>query len=131
MVTSRQQPILVFAYDFPHRKTADFLIEIAMARLNAVVIGAPWRALNYHVVDVIHSPISAASPHAAAQICDRLGFRYCHLGHNDRDSISQIVSEEGCDLAIISGARILKEPVISLFGGGVVNFHPGRLPDRP
>ena len=31
--------------------------------------------------------------------------------------------------AIISGARIIKRDVIKLFANGIVNFHPGMIPE--
>ena len=35
----------------------------------------------------------------------------------------------GINQAIISGARIIKKDVIDLFSDGIINFHPGKIPE--
>ena len=64
-----------------------------------------------------------------AQLCLQLGYRFIECKHSDVQTIEAFLSEHQClELAIISGARILKADVIGLFTQGVVNFHPGQIP---
>lgn len=125
--------LALFAYAFPHRKTADFLFELACAGLrgdDVCVIAAPWRKLpdRSDGVELPHS-IRNAPPHAPKTISALCGFPYHEIAHDDLDGLKALQARYGFRRAIISGARILKGPVIDLFEDGIVNFHPGLLPD--
>jgi len=88
--------IAVFAYAFAHRKTQDFLLEIAAAgHRDVTVIGAPFQKRKH-----------------AGDTTSYWGAR-----------------ERALKLGIISGARILKRGVIEAFEQGIVNFHPGKIPE--
>ena len=39
------------------------------------------------------------------------------------------MAERGIELGIIAGARILKDPIIRAFPIGIINFHPGLIPE--
>jgi len=45
------------------------------------------------------------------------------------DEFINFLSEQKYDVAIQGGTGILKENVISKFNTGILNFHPGKLPD--
>lgn len=62
-------------------------------------------------------------------ICERLNYPYYSCAHDDMEWIGKIVRQHGASLALISGARIIKKDVIALFEEGVINFHPGRIPE--
>lgn len=123
--------IAVFAYGFAHRKTQDFLLEIAAAgRKDVLVIGAPFQKLS--VGDATsYWPSSArrAGAHDTPSLCAELGFAFIELFHSDVDTIAALAREKGLKLGIISGARILKREVIDAFEHGIVNFHPGKIPE--
>lgn len=123
--------IYVFAYAFPHQKTQDFLLEL---KLNAIydvfVIAAPWKKLTGNTSKItVRNKLQKPKPLDTVTICKRLGFKYAEIEHDDVLAISELIKFDNAPLAIISGARILKKDIIDLFPMGIVNFHPGKLPE--
>lgn len=125
------KPIAIFAYDFPHRKTHDFLVDlVSYGFKNLRVLGAPRKDLGaLSKPQMASGPIQVFKPLPTAELCDNLGLAYMALDHRDALQISRLVLEEEISLGIISGARILSADIISLFSQGIVNFHPGKIPE--
>ena len=122
-----QNPIIVFGYAFPHRKTWDFLSILASSGYtNLTVIAAPRLVLSGAASTKSNQTYDSA--YDVQEICTLLGISYIEARHDDVDLIASVRAEVGAKLAIISGARILKAEVIQLFPNGVVNFHPGKIP---
>lgn len=127
----RSEPIAVFAYAFAHRKTQDFLVELAAAGYrNVTVIAAPWKALshtdsNRYFPTMLRSAPALGTP----EICRALGFTFDECKHDDVERIAALRAEAGFQLGVISGARIIKKAVIELFDEGILNIHPGKLPE--
>lgn len=123
--------IAVFAYAFPHRKTHDFLLELALAgHRDVTVIAAPFRTLpDRDKNGYFRIAAQCARPLDTALICNRLGYRFVETSHDDVLRISELVKENQLRLGIVSGARILKRVIIELFADGIVNFHPGKIPE--
>lgn len=124
-------PIAVFAYDFPHRKSCDFIKDLVSYGLkNLVVFAAPKK-------DLTHLPQSNAAqnlsntinPLNTSDLCRNLDLPYYKIDHNDVNKLKSLALEYQFDLAIIAGARIIKSEVISIFPKGIVNFHPGKIPE--
>jgi methionyl-tRNA formyltransferase len=61
-------------------------------------------------------------------VTERIGASYHVLSHDSSRAV-EVVRSFGLDLGIITGARILKKPLIEAFGVGVINFHPGLIPE--
>jgi len=127
----RSEPIAVFAYGFAHKKTQDFLIELAVAGYRRVtVLGAPWKKLSHQDSNEYFPTIlKGADPLPTAEVCDALGFSYRECAHDDTATIAGLQATDKFHLGIISGARIIKREVISLFAEGILNIHPGKLPE--
>lgn len=123
--------IVLFAYAFPHRKSQDFLLNLAMLGVeDVVVLAAPWQQLKTQVVPVQYPKTLVANKAFDTKlIADRLGYPYYEVAHNDLSKIRSILSNFECNLGLIAGARILKAEIIELFEFGIVNFHPGKLPE--
>ena len=123
--------LYVFAYAFPHRKTQDFLVEMKLNGINeVVVIAAPWKKLNVKKSAIlIRANLQKPEPFNTATICETLGYEYVEIEHDNVSSIAELIKFDPAPIAIISGARILKRNIIELFPDGVVNFHPGMLPE--
>ncbi len=121
----------VFAYAFPHRKTHDFLVELAlMGQREVTVIGAPFQKLP--AMDrTVYFPrtLRSVPPLDTKELCARLGYHFVEMPHDDIAGITNLVAARELELGIISGARILKRPVIEAFKQGIVNFHPGKIPE--
>lgn len=127
---SCRAPLAVFAYAFPHRKTQDFLIELVAAGYrDLTVIGAPMTALN-NIDRMRYFRTSLRRPSAldTGALCRALGVTYFEAGHDDFETIADLARWSGARMAVISGARILKRGAIACFPDGVLNLHPGKLP---
>lgn len=123
--------IAVFAYAFSHRKSQDFLFELALAGFqNVLVLAAPWRKLSHgSSQSFFPTGLSNAKPYDTATVCRVLGFDFVETEHNDLHRIKYEVEARGISLAVIAGARILKSSIINLFPEGILNIHPGLIPE--
>jgi len=121
--------IAVFAYNFPHKKTQDFLYRLYLEKVDVrlvlaadpVELGIPPPAVRLK----IRSQGGLVHPR---KVAERFGWRYEVVEHNAA-STAALLKEEKIDAAIIAGARILKRPVIEAVPQGIINFHPGLLPE--
>jgi phosphoribosylglycinamide formyltransferase-1 len=119
--------IAVFAYNFPHRKTQDFLYRLYTENLNtALVIAADPVHLNIPSASVRTKLRHTALVHPQ-QICERMGIPYVVMPHNSK-KLPELVAEYSVELGLIAGARILKDHIIKSFPLGIINFHPGLIP---
>src|SRR5690349_17663115 len=62
-------------------------------------------------------------------IAERLGTPYFVVDHKSEEA-SRIVRDRRCDLGIILGARILPRRLIDAFSIGILNLHPGLIPEN-
>ena len=120
--------IAVFGYAFPHRKTQDFLIELFLAgERNVVVLAAPPVALpSIDRASYWPTTLRFVPPLDTASIAKRLGYECRIVPHNKEAAVA--ARDAGTTLGIVAGARILKREVIDAFEEGIVNFHPGPIP---
>jgi phosphoribosylglycinamide formyltransferase-1 len=120
--------LAVFAYNFPHRKTQDFLlrlfldgysVELVIA-CNPAELDSPKSILRVKPrhVDVLHPKV----------ICERLDIPYHVLAHNSREA-ADLLRKSNVEVGIIAGARILSTQIIQSVSKGIVNFHPGWIPE--
>lgn len=123
--------IALFAYDFPHRKTSDFIFELIAAGWNSfVVLAAPKKILrNIDGDDYFPKSLNFAPPIDTKQLCNNFKLPFYQVDHADEESIKEIVRTFNVSLGIVAGARIIPKSIIDLFTGGVLNFHPGKLPE--
>lgn len=123
--------IAIFAYDFPHQKSYDFIKDLVSYGLkNLVVFAAPKKDLSHLSRPRSREPLfSDFSPLETRTLCKNLGLPYYAIEHNDVPQLRLLVSEYLTEVAIIAGARIIPAEVISLFSKGIVNFHPGKIPE--
>jgi len=124
-------PIIVFAYAFPHRKTQDFLTNIFLeTNYDVIVVASPCKKLPQNSRKIVPKTNIIRQPSLNTKdLCKKFGFKYYELKHDDTSAIADIVDKHNVCSALISGARILKNDVIDLFSCGVINFHPGPIPE--
>lgn len=121
--------IALFAYDFPHRKSHDFIVELNIKiGKEFCVIAAPRKDLSVDRRKYLNFEIETAPPLSARYLCERLGVPFYALEHENFSGISEIQSELGFKLGLIAGARIIPAKTIEIFPEGIVNFHPGLIP---
>lgn len=119
--------IAVFAYNFPHKKTQDFLFNLYLAGIDVCcVIASDPVQLNIPPSNLRIKPRHIDLIHPQ-ELCDKFGYPYFVSQHNSEQA-QKILSEYEVELGIIAGARILKQHIIDTFRKGVINFHPGVLP---
>jgi phosphoribosylglycinamide formyltransferase-1 len=119
--------LVVFTYDFPHKKTTDFVLRLFVEGIvPTLVLGAPHRTLS------VPEPAFRAKPRhldaiAPGALCDRLGVPYRVAEHNSGETHA-LLDAFGIRLGLIAGARILKPDTIAAVPKGIINVHPGILP---
>ena len=121
----------VFAFDFPHKKTQDFLLRMFIEGYNPnVIIGAPYKDLgnkeNITNLRIKPKHVDLIEP---KKIAEKLNIPYYSLDHNSPKT-KKILEIYNIELGIIAGARILSEEIISCCKSGIINFHPGILPEN-
>ena len=119
----------VFAYDFPHTKSKDFIIALQTMKKNIdCVLAAPKIKLNLpeSTIRIAVKHNEFFHPKKIAQLFD---IPYFVVPHNSKECI-EIIKERDIDIGIIGGARILSKGVIEVFNYGIINFHPGLIPEN-
>lgn len=120
--------LMLFAYDFPHKKTQDFLFRLIIEGYKIeYCVAAPWKKLDIKSpsIRVDQRHIGLIHP---KKICEHFNIKYVVFDHESREAID-FIKENPVDLYIISGARILLKEVIEACQGKIFNIHPGFLPD--
>lgn len=120
--------VMLFAYDFPHKKTQDFIFNLLISNYKInYVIAAPKIKLNIPVSKIRINPIFEGVSHPE-KICKHFDIPYFRISHNSPELLT-ILKSNPVDLYIISGARILNKNVIKAAQYKILNIHPGILPE--
>ena len=120
--------IVVFAYNFPHRKTQDFLFHLFACgiKVNHVF------AADAVKLDIPPSEVRTKIRHCTqldpSDVAKSIGAQYHQVPHQG-SQINALIEEINPEIGIIAGARILKADVINGFRNGIINFHPGMIPE--
>ncbi len=121
--------ICVFAYNFKHKKTQEGLLKLFCSNLkirqviamNKIKINSPKKKLETSSRDLIY-----INP---KKICEKFKIPYKVMSHNSF-KCTEYLKKKKYDLGIILGARILKKNIIDCFKIGILNLHPGILPEN-
>lgn len=120
--------IALFAYDFPHKKTQDILTRLFFEGFNVWgIFAAPYTPLGIPEPSVRTKVRHSALLHPK-KIAQRIGANYYVFPH-ESEHIVDLINKYKLDLGIIAGARILPEVIIDSFKCGIINFHPGLIPE--
>lgn len=124
----KTKDVMLFAYDFPHKKTQDFIFRLLAEGYNIkYCIAAPWKKLN-----IQPSAIRVDQKHEGLihpkKICEAFKIKYLSLDHDSVET-REYIKKNPVDLYIISGARIISEETIGACQNQILNIHPGLLPD--
>ena len=120
--------VVILSYNFPHRKTQDFLFRLFAEgiRVGHVLAADPVK------LNIPPSSIRSKLRHGAlidpAKVAKAIGANY-HVVPHQGDRVNALLDEIKPTIGVISGARILKHPVIDRFSTGIINFHPGLIPE--
>lgn len=119
----------VFAYNFKHWKTQEGIQNLILAGFKPrVILAADPVKLNFYKSKVRIGPKDLYLTHPR-DIAECHGIDYRVVVHNSEET-SKIVKDLDLDVGIILGARILKPIAFSNFNIGVINMHPGILPEN-
>jgi phosphoribosylglycinamide formyltransferase-1 len=120
--------LAVFCYTFGTRKTQEGLAKLALyGFLPSLMLAAPPVEFTfYRSARIAPRGLSAESPKALARY---YGIRYIETPHNDGGCGAMLRHCE-IDAGVILGARILKQPTIDAVRYGIINLHPGQLPEN-
>jgi phosphoribosylglycinamide formyltransferase-1 len=122
--------VVIFAYDFPHRKAVELLP--ALAELSAslpyppVVIAAPRQELKtprreWRVTD------RSCHVERIEDACHALAMDY-HVAAHDSEDCRRLLANHRITHGAIVGARVLPPYIVDAVPGGILNLHPGLLP---
>jgi len=119
----------VFAYNFPHWKTQEGLNNLILSgNKPKVILAADPVNLNFYQSKIRITPKDLYINHPK-NIAESNNIDYKVVIHNSEET-NKIVREYDLDLGIILGARILKPIAFQNFKTGVLNMHPGLLPEN-
>jgi phosphoribosylglycinamide formyltransferase-1 len=119
----------VFAYNFEHKKTQDGLLNLFINDYNITcILAANWQELNIPQSKIRIVPKDLHYTHPK-KIAERLDIPYHVVEHNS-NKCEKLIKNYDLDVGIILGARILKRNIISAFNIGIINLHPGLIPQN-
>ena len=128
MKDAHKVDIAVFAYNFPHKKTQDFLFWLKVLGFNVrLVIAADPVKLKIPPATVRTKIRHKALLHPR-DVTTNLGWEYRVAAHNSQETRT-LLEEHKIELGVIAGARILKAHIIESVPLGIINFHPGLIPE--
>lgn len=120
--------IALFAYNFPHKKTQDFLIRLFVEdRTPKLVLAANSVELSLPRVTTRTKPRFDNLLHPR-RMAEKMGVPYYVVAHDSRET-RDLLGKYDIDVAVIAGARILRQQTISAVSIGIINFHPGLIPE--
>lgn len=73
------------------------------------------------------SPHPVAPPIATQ--AERYGIPTCRVAKHDNSTLMKLLASDELDLIVLGGTRIIRGPILSHPKHGVLNCHPGLLPD--
>lgn len=119
----------VFAYNFKHWKTQVGLFNLCMSGNKPdVIFAADPVDLSFYRSKIRVSPKDQFLWHPR-EIANYFGIDYRVVAHNSEET-SDLVKSYSLDVGVILGARILKPVAFRSFKLGVINMHPGVLPEN-
>ena len=119
----------VFVYNFKHKKTQEGILWLMLHgyKIDCILAADPVQ-LNFYPSKMRVSQKDLEYMHPS-EIAKNLGIPYHVVVHNSKECES-LIKKYDLDIGIILGARILKENIINAFKVGILNMHPGILPDN-
>ena len=119
----------IFGYNFPHWKTQQTILNLVISgRRPDVVFAADKVKLSHYQSKIRIAPQGLHLWHPK-KIAEHFGIPYHVVTHNSEET-ALMVKEYDLDIGVISGARILKPIAFENFHIGVINMHPGILPEN-
>tara|TARA_Y100000034_G_C6906353_1_gene420744 strand:+ start:3371 stop:4087 length:717 start_codon:yes stop_codon:yes gene_type:complete len=126
---SKDIKIGVFAYNWPHFKTQSGLFNLCVNGFKPVVaLCADPVELKFYKSKIRVGPKDLYL-HDTKALCEFFDIGYEVTKHNS-SHCEDIIKSLNLDIGIVLGARIIKQNIIDAFNIGIVNMHPGILPQN-
>ena len=120
--------MIVFGYNFHHQKTQDFLFYCRHYGYTVeAVLAADWRDLGLPKKRFRTNIRTCGTIHPA-EICESQNIPFHIVDHNSAESL-EILDRLKPAIGLIAGSRILSPMVVDSFSKGIINFHPGLIPE--
>ena len=119
----------IFVYNWPHYKSQSGIFNLCFSgfKPNMAFCADPVE-LKFYRSKKRTGPKDLYI-HNTRDLCDYFNIDNIVIEHNSKDC-EKIIKDMNLDVGIILGARILKEHIINAFSIGVINMHPGILPEN-
>ena len=115
----------IFVYDFPHWKSQQILLTMT-AKGYRPEVAISFAPKEIYVPDSLIKPKHVGVLHPR-EICSALGILY-----DEPMEMSEMVNQlkwANIDVGLVGGARILPRPVWESCKKGIINVHPGLIPE--
>ena len=120
---------LLFVYDFPHAKSVRFLQRLKESDIKIdVIVAASFKKIKKTKRLYVFHKHNSTSEHPK-DLAKKFKIPYFNLDHNSLE-VKKIIIDYKINFGIIAGARILSKEIIKLFSYGILNIHPGLLPQN-
>ena len=120
---------LLFVYDFPHAKSVRFIRKLKESDIKIdVIVAASYKKIKKTKRLYDFHKYNSTSVHPK-DISKKFKIPYFNLDHNSSE-VKKIIIDYKINFGIIAGARILSQEIIKLFSYGILNIHPGLLPQN-
>ena len=118
-----------FVYNFEHKKTQEGLLNLFLNNYEvSCILAANPVKLNFYQSKIRIIPADLHYIHPE-KVAERLNIPYHVVDHKSEDC-EGLIKKYKLDIGIILGARILEKKIIDAFKLGVINMHPGLLPNN-
>ena len=118
--------IVLFAYNFSHRKTIDFIKTLYKNQYKVSLI----IAANHIYIKSPRSRFKFKSyqpQETISELVKMYGIPF-HVSKHNSEKTKLLIQKYKINFGIISGARIINCDIINCIKYGILNFHPGLLP---
>jgi len=120
--------MIIFAYDFPHRKTEDFIIYCSINNIKIdYIIATKWKKLKFKKLP-FKTKLNIQPKFHPKEVATKFNIPYLEMNHDSNECIAFLSNIKPC-IGLIAGARILSSKVINMFSIGIINLHPGDIPE--
>ena len=120
--------MIIFAYNFEHNKTNDIILECIKNNIGIeYIIAQNKKKLKIAKLPFIYSKSEPAKIHPR-ELANKLNISYVVQDHNSSDTL-KLLDKVKPKLGMVAGARIIAGRIIDKFSIGIINFHPGNLPE--
>ena len=119
----------IFAYNFKHKKTYEGLIKLYLhGYLPECIFAAEPVKIKFYK-SKFRETLKGIDYMHPRDLALKLNIPYYVVDHKSEECM-KLIKENSLELGIILGARIIPEKIINSFQFGVLNMHPGLLPEN-